>query len=59
MSDEHIYKRDNWTCKITNEIGHGNLRAHHLDGYNWCKEKRIDINNGITWAIFGKFISSC
>lgn len=24
------------------------LTAHHLDGYSWCKEKRLDINNGIT-----------
>lgn len=24
------------------------LKAHHLDGYNWCKEKRFDISNGVT-----------
>ena len=23
------------------------MSVHHLDGYNWCKEKRTDINNGI------------
>ena len=22
--------------------------VHHLNGYNWCKEGRTDINNGVT-----------
>lgn len=43
-----VYERDNWTCQVTGEYGHGNLVAHHLDGYNWCKEKRVNIKNGIT-----------
>lgn len=42
-----IYKRDNYTCQCCGKRGH-KLNAHHLDGYNWCVEKRIDINNGIT-----------
>lgn len=44
-----VYKRDNYTCQVCGQEGNGhNLNAHHLDGYNWCKEKRTDINNGIT-----------
>ena len=23
------------------------MNSHHLDGYDWCKERRIDINNGV------------
>lgn len=42
-----VLKRDNYTCLccITKS---GDLNVHHLDGYNWCEEKRTDINNGIT-----------
>ena len=42
-----ILENDKWTCQITSQIG-GNLNVHHLDGYNWCKDKRLDIKNGIT-----------
>ena len=43
-----VYKRDDWTCQVTGKRGCDDLQAHHLDGYNWCKDKRVDINNGIT-----------
>ena len=44
-----VYERDNYTCQCCGAVGTGrNLNAHHLDGYNWCKDKRTDINNGIT-----------
>lgn len=44
-----VYERDNYTCQCCSELGNGsNLNAHHLDGYNWCKDKRTDIDNGIT-----------
>lgn len=42
-----VYKRDNYTCKCCDKYGH-KLNAHHLDGYNWCVEKRTDVDNGIT-----------
>ena len=42
-----VYGRDNFTCKVCGVRG-TNLNAHHLDGYNWCKEKRFDIGNGVT-----------
>jgi 5-methylcytosine-specific restriction endonuclease McrA len=42
-----VYKRDNYTCQICGLRG-GKLNAHHLDGYHWCKERRFDIDNGVT-----------
>lgn len=43
-----VFKRDNYTCQICQCGKGGNLHAHHLDAYHWCKEKRTDINNGVT-----------
>lgn len=43
-----VYERDFFTCQITGEKSKGNIVAHHLDSYNWCKGKRFDVNNGIT-----------
>lgn len=45
---DEVFKRDNYTCQICGDNTGGNLNAHHLDGYSWCKEKRTDINNGVT-----------
>lgn len=42
-----VLKRDNYTCKCCGKKG-GDLIAHHLDGYNWCVEKRYVIENGVT-----------
>lgn len=42
-----VYKRDDYTCQCCGKKG-VYLVAHHLDGYNWCKDGRFDINNGIT-----------
>lgn len=42
-----VLARDKYTCQCC-----GNKKAtmevHHLDGYDWCKEKRTDTTNGIT-----------
>ncbi|BDH63300.1 hypothetical protein MTP04_34300 [Lysinibacillus sp. PLM2] len=43
-----VYERDKYTCQSCGNNKGGNLVAHHLDSYDWCKEKRTDINNGIT-----------
>lgn len=43
-----VYERDLFTCQITGEKSKGNIIAHHLDGYDWCIEKRFDVSNGIT-----------
>lgn len=45
---KEVYRRDWFTCKCCNRKKGVKLVAHHLDGYNWCKEGRVDINNGIT-----------
>ena len=42
-----VYKRDSYTCQCCLS-NNNDLNAHHLDGYNWCKEKRFDVENGIT-----------
>lgn len=43
-----VYERDNYTCRVCGDKTSGNLNAHHLDGYNWCVEKRVDVDNGVT-----------
>ena len=43
-----VYERDNYTCQICGDDKGRNLNAHHLNGYNWYKEGRTDVNNGIT-----------
>lgn len=42
-----VYEKDNYTCQCCGQHG-GKLNAHHKDGYNWCIERRIDIDNGVT-----------
>lgn len=43
-----VYERDNYICICCGyDKGH-NLNAHHLNGYNWDKEHRTDVNNGVT-----------
>lgn len=44
----NVFERDKYRCQICGDDTGGNLNAHHLDGYNWCIEKRIDVDNGIT-----------
>lgn len=43
-----VYERDNYICQCCGNQYDHNLNAHHKDGYNWCKERRLDIDNGIT-----------
>ena len=42
-----VFERDNYNCQCCNKHG-GKLASHHLNGYNWDKEHRTDIDNGIT-----------
>jgi hypothetical protein len=44
---KNVLHRDSYTCQCCGQIGY-KLVAHHLDGYNWCVDKRIDMENGIT-----------
>ena len=43
-----VYTRDNFSCKCCGDSTSGNLIAHHLDGYNWDKENRLNVSNGVT-----------
>lgn len=43
---KQVMQRDYYRCQITGKKG--KIVVHHIDGYNWCKEKRTDIDNGIT-----------
>lgn len=45
---KQVYERDKYTCQCCGSRKGGTLNAHHLDGYNWCEEKRTDVNNGVT-----------
>ena len=42
-----VLERDNYTCQLSGKRG-GKLEVHHLNSYNWDKEHRTDIDNGIT-----------
>jgi hypothetical protein len=44
---KNVFARDSYTCISCGQYG-GGLAAHHLDGWHWCTEKRLDINNGVT-----------
>ena len=43
----NVMKRDKYTCQVCKQYG-GKLEAHHLNGYHWDVEHRLDINNGVT-----------
>ena len=42
-----VLERDNYTCNICGTYG-GKLNAHHLNGYHWDKDNRLNIDNGVT-----------
>ena len=43
---KEVFKRDGYKCQHCGSVG--KMNAHHLNSYNWDKEHRIDIDNGIT-----------
>lgn len=43
---QQVKEKANFTCDICGYRG-SKLRSHHLDGYNWCKERRLDLTNGV------------
>lgn len=47
---QSVYKRDSYACQICGQV-RGDINAHHLDGYNWCVDKRVDVDNGITLCV--------
>lgn len=45
---KNVYERDCYTCKCCGSSKSGTLNAHHIENYKNNKEKRTDVNNGIT-----------
>lgn len=44
---KRVLTRDNYTCQRCGIRG-TKMAAHHMDGYNWCIDKRTDDTNGVT-----------
>jgi len=46
---KRVLARDDYTCQCCGKMNREtNFEVHHLDGYEWCVEKRTDETNGIT-----------
>lgn len=45
---EDVLERDNNTCVCCGASKRVVLNVHHLDGYNWCLDKRVEADNGVT-----------
>lgn len=43
---QQVKEQANYICDCCGKRG-GKLESHHKDGYNWCKERRMDIANGV------------
>lgn len=46
-----VFKRDSFCCQLCHNSSKYNLRAHHLDAWHWAKDKRFELNNGITLCV--------
>lgn len=42
-----VYQRDEYTCQLCGQVS-GKLNAHHLDSWDWAKDLRFEIGNGVT-----------
>lgn len=42
-----VFEKDGFTCLSCGQVGKS-LNAHHKDGWNWCIERRLDVDNGAT-----------
>lgn len=45
-----VLERDDFTCGMCSKVG-GKLVAHHLNSYNWDRENRYNIDNGVTMCV--------
>lgn len=43
-----VFERDDYTCQCCGKKSDSDITAHHMDGYNWCKDRRVGVSNGIT-----------
>lgn len=44
---KRVIARDNHICQCCGKQVNHDAEVHHLDGYDWCKEKRTDETNGV------------
>lgn len=44
---KRVFEKDGYCCQCCGNFG-VDLDAHHLDGWDWCQEKRLDVSNGIS-----------
>lgn len=44
----NVIDRDNYTCVHCGKRSNGDIQVHHLDGYNWCIDRRTDVTNAVT-----------
>lgn len=42
-----VLERDDYICQVCGKSHSGKMVVHHLNGYNWCIEGRIDPSNAI------------
>ena len=42
-----VFLKFNYTCQYCGKRGNGDIIAHHIDSYDWCIDKRYDVDNGI------------
>lgn len=42
----NVLSMDQYRCVVTHTKD--SLQVHHLDGYNWCREHRTNVRNGIS-----------
>lgn len=45
---KRVLERDKYTCKCCGKSINRDAEVHHLDGYDWCVERRTDDTNGVT-----------
>jgi len=43
-----VYERDDYTCQKCGKRGGSKLNAHHIEGYAYNPELRIELSNGVT-----------
>lgn len=43
----NVFQRDDFTCQLCENKG-VTLVTHHLNSWNWAKDQRLDLDNGIT-----------
>lgn len=43
-----VFRRDGYKCQCCGDKKGGNLQAHHIELFSKNKDKRLDLNNGLT-----------